>query len=41
MSAELRLKRELLKGMAEENIEIIRNQPRGTIRRERAAIAAG
>ncbi len=37
MSAELRLKRELLKGMAEENIEIIRNQPRGTIRRERAA----
>jgi N-acetylmuramoyl-L-alanine amidase len=37
MSAEHRLKRQLLKGLAEENIEIIRNQPRGTLRRQRAA----
>ncbi len=37
MSAERRLKRHLLQGLAEENIEIIRNQPRGTIRRARAA----
>jgi len=37
MSAEQRLKRRLLEGMAEENIEVIRNQPRGTIRRQRLA----
>jgi N-acetylmuramoyl-L-alanine amidase len=37
MSGEHRLKRQLLKGLADENIEIIRNQPRGTLRRQRAA----
>lgn len=37
MSAEQRLKRRLFEGMAEDNIEVIRNQPRGTIRRERLA----
>ncbi len=37
MSAEHRLKRQLLQGMAEENLEIIRNQPKGTIRRQRMA----
>ncbi len=37
MSAEQRLKRRLFEGMAEENIEVIRNQPRGTIRRKRLA----
>ncbi len=37
MSAEHRLKRQLLRGLAEENIEIIRNQPKGTLRRQRAA----
>ncbi len=35
MSAEQRLKRRLFEGMAEDNIEVIRNQPRGTIRRQR------
>lgn len=37
MSAEQRLKRRLFEGMAEDNIEVIRNQPRGTIRRKRLA----
>jgi N-acetylmuramoyl-L-alanine amidase len=37
MSADHRLKRQLLKGLAEENIEIIRNQPKGTLRRRRVA----
>lgn len=37
MSAEQRLKRRLFEGMAEDNIEVIRNQPRGTIRRQRLA----
>jgi N-acetylmuramoyl-L-alanine amidase len=37
MSAERRLKRRLLEGMAEDNIEVIHNQPRGTIRRQRLA----
>ena len=37
MSAEHRLKRQLLQGLTEENLEIIRNQPKGTIRRQRMA----
>jgi N-acetylmuramoyl-L-alanine amidase len=32
-----RLKQRLLEGMAEDNLELIRNQPRGTIRRQRRA----
>ena len=35
MSAQRRLKRRLFEGMAEENLELIHNQPRGTIRRQR------
>jgi len=37
MSAQQRLRRRLFEGMAEENIELIHNQPRGTIRRQRQA----
>ena len=37
MSAERRLKRELFQGISDENIELIRNQPRGSRRRERNA----
>ena len=37
MIAEQRLKRRILEGMAEDNIEVIHNQPRGTIRRKRQA----
>ena len=37
MSAEQRLKRRLLEGLAEDNLELIHNQPRGTIRRLREA----
>ncbi len=37
MNAEQRLKNHLLRGMADENIEVIQNQPRGTIRRQRQA----
>ncbi len=35
MSAQKRLKRRLFEGMAAENLELILNQPRGTIRRQR------
>jgi len=35
MSAQRRLKRRLFEGMAAENLELIHNQPRGTIRRQR------
>ena len=37
MSAEQRLKRRLFEGLAEANLELIHNQPRGTIRRQREA----
>ncbi len=37
MSAERRIKRVLFQGIADENIEVIRNQPRGSLRRERTA----
>jgi len=37
MSAQRRLKRRLFEGIAEENLELILNKPRGTIRRERLA----
>ena len=37
MSAQRRLKRRLFEGIAEENLELIHNQPRGTIRRQRLA----
>lgn len=37
MSAEQRLKRRLFEGLEEDNLEMIRNQPRGTIRRKRLA----
>jgi len=37
MSARQRLKRRLFEGLAEDNLELIRNQPRGTIRRQRLA----
>ena len=37
MSAQRRLKRRLFEGIAEENLELINNQPRGTIRRQRMA----
>ncbi len=37
MSADQRLKRRIFEGMAEDNIEVIHNQPRGTIRRKRLA----
>ena len=37
MSAQRRLKRRLFEGIAEENLELINNQPRGTIRRQRLA----
>lgn len=37
MSAQRRLRRRLFEGIAEENLELIHNQPRGTIRRERMA----
>jgi N-acetylmuramoyl-L-alanine amidase len=37
MSAQRRLRRRLFEGIAEENLEIITNQPRGTIRRQRLA----
>ena len=36
MSAQARLKRQLFQGIADDNIEVIRNQPRGTLRRHRA-----
>jgi len=36
MSASDRLKRQLFQGLADDNIEVIRNQPRGTLRRNRA-----
>lgn len=35
MSPRQRLKRRLLEGLAEDNLELIRNQPRGTLRRQR------
>ena len=35
MSAQRRLKRRLFEGIEEENLELIHNQPRGTIRRRR------
>lgn len=37
MSAQLQLRRRLFEGIAEENLELIHNQPRGTIRRQRLA----
>ena len=37
MSAEQRLRRRLFEGLAEDNLELIHNQPRGTIRRQREA----
>ena len=37
MSAQRRLRRRLFEGIAEENLELIHNQPRGTIRRQRMA----
>ncbi len=37
MSAQRRLRRRLFEGIAEENLELIHNQPRGTIRRKRLA----
>lgn len=37
MSAKQRLKRELFRGLADDNIEVIRNQPRGSLRRARTA----
>ena len=37
MSAERRLKRLLFQGIADDNIEVIHNQPRGSIRRQRMA----
>lgn len=37
MTPRQRLRRRLFEGLAEDNIELIRNQPRGTIRRQRKA----
>jgi N-acetylmuramoyl-L-alanine amidase len=37
MSAEKRLKRRLFREIADENLEIIQNRPRGSLRRQRAA----
>ncbi len=37
MSAQRSLRRRLFEGIAEENLELIHNQPRGTIRRQRMA----
>ena len=37
VSAQQRLRRRLFEGLEEENLELIRNQPRGTIRRQRQA----
>ena len=36
MSGNGRLKRQLFRGIADDNIEVIRNQPRGSLRRQRA-----
>jgi N-acetylmuramoyl-L-alanine amidase len=37
VSAKQRLRRELFRGIADDNLEVIRNQPRGSLRRERTA----